>query len=458
MSVNFHPASFRDPSGFIFTQNEKPYRAVCEPYKQELNHLISSGLLRELTEKGLLVAHEQVETPPGLPENVCATWAPAIVPVVSYPYEWCFGQLKAAASLTLKIMKKAIAKGMVLKDASAYNVQFFGSAPRFIDLLSFERREVGAPWVAYRQFCQHFLAPLALAAKVDIRLISLLRTHLDGIPLDMASRLLPRHTWLKPGLLIHIHLHAKSQKRFSEARKKGEKETFGQNALWGLIESMDALIQGLDWNPAGTAWADYSQSHTYQESELRQKQDFVAGCVERERPGSVLDLGSNVGIFSRIASSRGAYCISADMDPASVELNYRRSVKDSEANILPLVCDIGNPSPGIGWANAERSPLLHRTHSDMALALALLHHLVIAGNIPMDMVRDLLASVAKVLVIEFVPKEDTQTQRLLRFRRDIFPEYTQSGFEASFGRHFRIMDSRKISGTGRIIYLMRRKG
>ena len=199
--------SFRDPGGFVYEDRGCIFRQVNLLAKEHYDHLMSSGLYRKLTESGLLIRHEETDVLPPVPACAYKVICPARVAMISYPYEWSFGQYKDAALLTLAVQRQAIDHGMSLKDCSAYNVQFHEGRPVFIDTLSLERFQEGTPWVAYRQFCQHFLAPLALMSLTDIRLGQLTRTNLDGVPLDLATRLLPWRSRLRFGLLLHLHLH-----------------------------------------------------------------------------------------------------------------------------------------------------------------------------------------------------------------------------------------------------------
>ena len=381
------------------------------------------------------------------------------VPFISYPYEWSFGALKDAALATLSIQKRALKSGMSLKDASAYNIQFVRGKPILIDTLSFETYQEGEPWVAYRQFCQHFLAPLVLMAFRDVRLGQLLRVFIDGVPLDLASKLLPGRTRWNMGLVAHIHLHATAQKRYadvaiSEARA-GRK--MSKEALFGLIESLRSSVCKLEWKPAGTEWADYYAANNYSDAAFEHKKVLVADWLSRIDAKKVLDLGANTGIFSRCAMETGASVIAADIDPAAVEVNYRLVKENKEQDLLPLVIDLTNPSPAIGWHNLEREAFLERGSADATLALALIHHLAISNNVPLRRLAAFFAACSEWLIIEFVPKSDLQVQKLLRSRPDIFREYTQSDFEEAFRSCFTIMESSAIRDTERWLYLMRRK-
>ena len=420
---------------------------------------MDSGLYRRLVEERRLLPHAEVDAAAARPEDAYKVLEPTALDFVSYPYEWCFSQFQDAALATLAAQRRAVEHGMTLKDASAYNMQFRAGQPQLVDTLSFEALREGQPWVAYRQFCQHFLAPLALMAGRDVRLSQLLRSNIDGVPLDLASRLLPRRSWLSPGLLIHVHLHALAQRRFAgrivaDERQRGR--GMGREALLGLNESLDRAVGRLRWQAAGTAWAEYDRFHRYTETALVEKQRLVEEFLDRVRPQSVWDLGANVGRFSRRASQRGIPTIAVDFDPAAVELNYLRVREEKDEKLLPLVLDLTNPSPALGWAGRERMSLAERGPAGAVFALALVHHLAISNNVPLGMLAEYLASLTRLVLIEFVPKEDPQVQRLLVSRTDIFTEYSADGFEAAFREHFVTQRRDPVGESGRCLYWMER--
>ncbi len=451
-------SSFRDPSGFVFWQGGSVYRQINRVYKDNFDHLVESGLHKALVEDGLLINHQEVDFKNDRPEAAYKLIKPESIPFISYPYEWSFGQLKDAALTTLGIQKKAFDFGMSLKDCSAYNIQFLRGKPVFIDTLSFEKYSEGSPWVAYRQFCQHFLAPLALMCYRDVRLSQLSRTHLDGIPLDLASLLLPFRTRFSFSLLSHIHLHAKSQTHYADKRvDTRNRPKLSRLGFIGIIDSLESAVRKLKWNPSGTEWGEYYEDTNYSAEAFHHKKRVVAEYLEAVLPGNVWDLGGNTGVFSRIASDKGIPTVSFDIDPAAVEKNYLECRRGGEANILPLLSDLTNPSPGIGWQNRERMSLIERGPADAALALALVHHLAISNNTPFAKIADFFASVCGSLIVEFVPKSDSQVQRLLATREDIFVDYTQQAFEREFAGYFNLERSQPINGSERTLYLMRRR-
>jgi hypothetical protein len=450
------PGSFRDPSGFLFQQDGVIYRQVNLAYKDDYDHLMDSGLYQTLVDDNLLIPHGEVGIEPLVSELAYKVIKPEPIPFVSYPYEWCFSQLRDAALTTLKIQRKALDFGMSLRDSSAYNIQFKDGRPVFIDTLSFGKYCEGEPWVAYRQFCQHFLAPLVLMSYKDIRLSQLLSIHIDGLPLDLASCLLPWRTRLSFSLLSHIHLHARSQKHFADKPINVRQQRVSRYAFVGILNSLESTVKRLKWQPVGTEWADYYHDTNYSQEAFEHKKTTVAGFLDRVRPATVWDLGANVGIFSRLASDRGIPTVSFDVDTAAVEKNYLDSVARGETNILPLVLDLTNPSPGIGWENKERMSLKERGPADVVLALALVHHLAISNNVPFSKIAGFLSDIGHRLIVEFIPKSDSQIQRLLATRDDIFPDYTRPAFEQEFNRYFTIDDWTDIRESQRTLYLMRR--
>jgi hypothetical protein len=450
-------ASFRDPSGFLFSRGGVLYRQVNQKYEQEYARLMDSGLYEKLVKAGLLIPHVEVDQVPADPteDSAFKIIQPERVPFISYPYEWSFGQLKDAALATLSIQRRALKTGMSLKDASAYNIQFVRGKAMLIDTLSFEFYKEGQPWVAYRQFCQHFLAPLALMALKDIRLNQLLRVYIDGVPLDLASELLPSKTKFNFGLLTNIHLHASAQKKYSGTEVKSRAgTTFGKQAMIGLIDGLDSAVRKLDWKPNGTEWGNYYDITNYSDAAFEHKKQLVGEWAVRTKPKLIWDLGANNGVFSRVAGADGAYVISSDIDPAAVEQNYRQMKSEKNENLLPLLLDLTNPSPSIGWANEERDAFGARGPADMILALALIHHLAISNNVPLPQVADFFAQIGKWLVIEFVPKSDSQVQKLLVSREDIFPAYTREGFEDAFKQRFKICEAVHVRDAERVLYLM----
>lgn len=451
-------SSFRDPSGTVVEKGGYVIREVNKCYSQEYRYFMDSGLYDELAMGGLIVTHQELKD--DHEEHVFKLLKPQMIPFISYPYEWCFNQLKEAALLTLDIQRRALNFGMILKDASAYNVQFIGSTPIFIDTLSFEKYHEGQPWIAYRQFCQHFLAPLALYAYKDLH-PKILQMNLDGMPLDLTSRLLPWKTNLNLGLLTHIHTHARFQNKYSEksiSKQKLENLKVSSQSIRGLIDNLGSLIGSMSYKSTG-AWDNYYlEKCSYTDKAIKDKMEIVTQFVEFVGGETIWDCGSNTGLFSRLVASMSKNVISMDFDPASVEHNFLECKKTKSDRVLPLINDMTNPSPDIGWGLKERRSIISRGPADLLMALALIHHLVIGNNVPMQMVAEYFASIGKFLIIEFVPREDPMVQKMLAVRHDIFSDYNEDSFQKYFSKYYDIIEVRALEDSPRTIYLMKKIG
>jgi hypothetical protein len=455
------PGSFRDPAGYVFFSDNAIYRRIEPAGREAYERLMHSGLYDALTRDGLLVAHEDLGRQPDQP-GAWTVIRPERVPMVSYPYEWCFSQLRDAALLMLRVQRRALEFGLSLKDASAYNVQFLRGRPILIDTLSFDTHRPG-PWLAYRQFCQHFYAPLLLIAHTDPRLARLSQTFIDGVSLPLASRLLPRYTWLRPGPLMHVHLHAKAEEKWGRSRGheapalrvpgSAGRLTPRDRPLAPLIDSLERAIEGLRWEPR-SAWASYyAEQPSYQQAAYDRKRTIVADWLQRVRPRTVWDLGANTGEFSKTAMEQGASVVALDGDPACVELMYREMKASGTERLLPLVADLANPSPAIGWGNAERMTLDQRGPADLLLALALVHHLAIGNNVPFGGIAEYFSRLARRAIVEFVPRTDLMVTQMLRGREHVFPDYEAEHFERAFASYFALDERIVIEPSNRVLYL-----
>lgn len=451
--------SFRDPAGFVFRRDGIVHRRVGPVGIEAYQRLMSSGLYKALTDERLLVTHEALGPAPDGPQPSLVL-RPRQIPMISYPYEWSLSQLRDAALLTLRAQALALRFGMVLKDASAFNVQFVGCAPVLIDTLSFASYD-GGPWVAYRQFCQHFYAPLALAASRDVRLSGLSRDFIDGMPLALASRLMPRASYLRAGPLLHVHLHARAEGAWSSAKPGSTSgATLGSSTpttarLEALTSSLERAVGAITWSTRSTWSSYYAQRESYADAAFEHKDRVVTEWLRRVAPRVVWDLGANTGHFSKRAAAAGARTVAIDADATCVDLLYRDLRQPSRAaDVLPLVVDLTNPSPAIGWANAERLTLAERGPADLVLALAVTHHLAIANNVPLAELAAYLARLGRRAIIEFVPKSDPMVQGLLRARADIFDHYDDAGFERALDRYFSIDDRVRLTPSARTLYLV----
>ena len=454
-----HIASFRDPAGYIFVEDGVYKRAITERGRADHDLLMESGVYDLLVAKRQLLPHHEQDAAGAVPRpDLSKVLVPEQLAFVSYPYEWCFEQLKDAALLTLDLQREALQSGLSLKDASFFNVQFHQGRPVFIDISSFEK-DTERPWVAYRQFCEHFLAPLLLAASVDLDLQRHLIASLDGLDLGLANRLLPLPTRLRLGVFLHLGLHARSQEkhRGTESRTVARNVSMSTSRKLALVDSLASTVRRTRLGDSKSSWSTYyaEAGHYSDESEAFKKQ-AVQRAVEDSRPKLVFDLGGNVGNYSRIVTALGIDCVCYDQDPLSVNLNYVRSRDGGDSHMLPLVMDLTNPTPSLGFAGDERMGFLDRPSPDLVLALAVVHHLRITGNIPLSRLADFLARLSRRVVIEFIPKEDPLAQGLLAGREDTFHDYYEASFKSCFHTHFQTAWRSPIPGTARTMYLFER--
>lgn len=455
--VHREPASFRDPCGHIYRQNDTVYRQVNRCYFDRFEHLQQSGLYSSLSESARLVPHELVDE-----DENRKVIRPLPLDFITYPYEWSFGQLQDAARLTLEIHQAALDHGMVLKDASGFNVQFHEGSPVFIDTLSFDFYRENEPWVAYGQFCRHFLGPLLLAHYCDCDLNNLQIIHLDGIPLDIVSRMLPIRTRLSPFVQANIHLHARALARHQDAGASSRVPVLSLQAHRNIVQAMLDFVNGLRFR-AATEWSGYYGFTNYEKNAFAEKERIVTEWIADSQVKRIWDIGGNNGHFSRLINDSCDVIICSDIDPAAVDENYRTNKEQGYQKILPLVIDYTNPPPAIGFDNLERRDFRTRIDElgvDCILALALIHHLCISGNCTFEMLAHSFAAVAEQLVIEFVAPNDSWAASLLdakRGARDLFADYNRENFETVFSRYYDITRSMDIEHTQRTMYYMVRR-
>lgn len=441
-------ASFRDKSGSVFYEGDSVFRSINYSYKEHYDLLLSSGLYERLTSNGSLLSHVEVEHH----DEYYKVIKPEKIGFISYPYEWTFNELKDAAILTLDIQLQSLKFGMSLKDASAYNIQFSKGKPVFIDTLSFEKYEVNSVWKAFGQFTKHFLGPLVLMKYTSNELNRILKNYIDGVPVEILSKLLPIRSYFNINVLLSIHLQAKYIKRAENNDSSIQQPNISTKRLEAMLLQLKQFIEGLNPKKA-SHWFDYYDTNTYLQNEDLQKKQLVKLAINKYKPKNVWDLGSNTGVYSILAAKANANVMAIDSDHDSVNGLYD-FVKKNQLNILPLVMDFSNPSPGIGWAENERKSFSNRGPSEMVLALALIHHLRITAGIPfVEIAKWLNNLVAKVLVVEYIPKTDSQVSRLLLNREDVFDDYTLQEFENIFSSFFKLVSKEVITKSGRLIFI-----
>jgi len=447
-----HPSSYRDPSGFVFYKDNGLYRQVNKIYRDDFNALLESGLFDRLVKQEKLLHCELLrENLTGSPDWFC-TLKPEPLRFVTYPHEWCFAMLKDAALLTLDIMEEARATGMILKDATPYNVQLHKGRMIFIDTLSFEKYDPSKPWIAYKQFCEAFLLPLALMHFSRLPLQPLLLSYPEGIPLALGRSWLPWKSKWQLNTYLHLHLNAVVTKE--QQRSIGvERGAFSAKKLDNIVRSLKEAVTSYTYNGKDT-WSGYYNEASQRDDYLAQKKEIVTRWLP-SLPAicSAIDVGANEGLFSELLAQRNVPTIAADFDHFSISQLYEKTKRD-RLPITPLLIDFSNPSPAIGVNNTERPSFLDRVHTDLVLALAVVHHLAIGKNIPFESIVQLFRKLGENLIVEFVPKNDEKIQYMLQQKKDIYTAYTEEAFRTAFSVHYRIVEEALIGQSGRTLFLM----
>ncbi len=455
-SFELEPGSFRDPDGrVLYSEDNRVLRGLSEEGATAWRQLSRAAFFHRLTEHGSLI-----------PTRVAADIAPATlgwaavlehdrVPFVSYPFEWSFGMLRDAALLHLEVLLDAIAGGMTTKDGSAYNVQWRGTSPVFIDVSSITPWS-GGPWEGYRQFCETFLNPLLVQAYRGVDFQPWLRGRLEGIPTSHTRRLLSGRDALRRGIRKHVVLHDILQRR-SRSGAQAAKHTlneagFGVGLTRAVVTDLVRVVGDLDWQPPASSWSRYADERPYNQDDLDQKREFVQKAVRDAAPCLVWDLGCNDGTFSRTAAAYAEYVLAMDADHPTIERLYRSLREAGERKVLPLVLDVADPTPALGWRGQERRTLTGRGRPDVVLCLALVHHLCITANIPLDEIVSWLHSLQARVVVEFVDRTDAMVQRLLANKAVKHEDYTAARFEASFARRFAVRQRAELSTGTRRLY------
>ena len=454
IDIKPHAASFRDPAGFVFEYEGKFYRQVNQSYAVHYEHLKKSGLYDVLVKEKKLLSHTELE------ENFShsAEWYKTLLPeqlgFISYPYEWCFEQWKDAALLTLELVKKSIAKEMILKDATPFNIQFVGCNPVFIDTLSFEKYDESKPWIAYRQFVECFIAPLLLSKYHSQELLKMFSLYPQGIPLQLVAKLLPGKSIFNANVFLHINLPGK----LVSNRKKPSAKTnhFTKNKLFNIISNLQSFVQSIHLTSSRTVWNNYYEETVLSNEYVEEKIKIVRQWLKEIPGNTVLDIGANTGLFAEAAVAEGKFTIAIDADLSCINLLYTECRKKKKKNLIPLCIDITNPSAAIGWDNKERTAFLSRTNADITMALAVIHHLAIGKNISLEQMAGTFSKLSPYLIIEFIPKTDPKVILLMQEREDVFTHYNEAYFIDVFGKQFNILKRMIVPGTERVLFVMRR--
>jgi hypothetical protein len=458
--------SFRDPLSRVFVTDDAVWRGLTADAVADFEALAASTFFTAAIERGDIVATQRVDEP----VDVAGEWAAVLrhqrLGVLSYPYEWSFEMLRDAARLQLRLTRQALAESLITKDASAYNIQFTGSSPVFIDVGSFERLRKGEPWAGYRQFCELFLNPLYVQAVADVPFQPLLRGHLDGITPGVAAAIIGRRGRFRKGMFTHVRLHSRAERKYADAdrerdvRAELKRAGFGPTLIDAQLRNLEKAVERLSWKQDDSTWSGYGGRSHYSDRDLESKSAFVATAVETAATAPlVLDLGANDGHFSRVAVDAGAKSVVAvDSDHLVVDRLYRDLRQQGEQRILPLVIDLADPSPAIGWRGRERPAFVERMRPDLVLCLAVVHHLALTNNVPLDEIVAFLADFGAPLVVEFPHRDDVMATRLLaRKRSGLFDSYDVANWEKALEQQFTVDSREELPSGTRTIYLCRLK-
>ena len=447
---NPHPASYRDPAGFLYEREGNLYRFVANTYKENFELLVTSGLEQQLIQQGQLLRYEVLAENHFNQSNWFTTLRPQYLPFLSYAWEWSFHQLKDAALCTLRICKQALDHGFVLKDATHLNIQFVENKPLLIDHLSLEKYEEGTPWIAYRQFCECFLNPLLLSAYKQLDVSRLLKAYPEGVPATVTASLLPYKTKLNPVLYLHVHLQAKMSGHTAPSTTS-KKAIVSLKSLRQILENLESIIEHLNPKETRTTWNNYYEETILSKTYLDDKKVKVTDWIQSIEYHKVLDLGANEGAFSLLCKSQ-SQVIASDFDNSCIDRLYMQLKKSKIYHIHPVILDWMQPSPAMGWENKEQASFLNRCKSDLCLALAVIHHLCIGKNLPFEKVASVLSDICSELIIEYVPKSDPKVRAMLATRKDIFDHYNQEAFENAMLQYFNLIKSASVEGSDRILY------
>ena len=463
-SPQLDAGSFRDHEGRVFYHQGRVLRALSPTALEAWETLANTGFFTRGVSAGQIVATHRVDFSGERLQELGSHWTAVLeherVPFVSYPYEWSFSMLRDAALLELDLLRSALDEDMVLKDASAYNVQWQGTRPVFIDIGSFEPWTPGDPWVGYLQFCQHFLYPLLLTAYRDVEFQPWLRGSLDGIDAEEINRLFGWRDLRRPGVLTDVYLQARLQAAHSKAEASGSlrndlrRAGFRKEMIVRNVERLAKIVRGLRWRRGSSEWGSYTEYCSYDAENRELKLRFVEDAARRLSPDLVWDLGCNTGDYSCQVAPHSGYVVALDGDHLAIDRLYCRLAAAGPKNVLPLCNDLTDPSPALGWRHRERRTLSQRGQPDLVLCLALVHHLVITANVPVPEVLDWLAGLGRHLVFELVTLEDPMVQRLLRNKGGAHHDYGTEFFEQEIARRFSVLEQAEVQGGLRRLYLL----
>ena len=465
-SPRLEPGSFRDPESRVFYSGDEVLRSLSADGLEDFEALASTKFYERFMADGRLVKTELVpggEAPQTFVKESAGVLRHERIPFVSYPYEWPFSMLKDAALLQLDLLLAALEEDMILKDSSPYNVQFKGSKPVFVDLGSFERLRDGEPWVGYRQFCMLYLYPLMLQAVKDVEFHPFLRGAIDGITPAQMRGLVSNRDRFRKGFYLNVFLHSKLERRHAdrggEVKSEVKKAGFKKELIVANVRRMRKTVERLEWSPPQGVWVSYGERNSYTDDDARRKDEFVREVATSQPWDLTWDIGANNGRYSRIAAEGSRSVLAVDADQGPIELLYRSLRDEGDETHPELTMNLADPSPNLGWRGLERKALPERGAPDLVLALALIHHVTIAANVPVAEFVGWLASLGTSLVIEFPTREDPMVKKLLAPKRDgLHPDYERESFERALSGAFDVERRERLESGTRLLYFARPKG
>ena len=461
--------SFRDPAGRVYrvedvTGGRRVVRGLTATTTRTVERLLAEPFFKRLLAGGDVANTRFLD--PGDPVAAAVIdrgWASVVeheaVDFPTWPYEWPFGMLKDAALLQLRLLETCVRAGWIQKDATPFNIQWAGTRPVFIDIPSFVPREDGGYWQGHRQFCSMFLIPLLLTAHLGIPHQPLLRSCLEGIPPEAATRYFHGLRRFKRGVPSHVWfpslVEGWMRGRDGAGRLPAEWGRQPDTVLLALLDGLARLVEKLSCRRATPSeWLRYPETHSYAVGDFERKTAFVEKHVSARRPRLLWDLGANTGTFSRIAARHSATVVAVDGDPEAADALYRESREGGARNIIPLVMDLANPSPGQGWAGRERAAFADRRSPDMALCLALLHHLRVSANVPVSLLVGWLRRLDATVIVEFVARHDEMFLKLAENKREDYADYTLGNFQAEVDKRFTVEDRVELRDGKRTLFLL----
>lgn len=465
--------TFRDPSGSLFDAGGRILRIVRPSEAAGFEALLGTAAVAGLVARGALVGTRRVDARdvPSQLQSLDGTWFEHDrIGFTSLPAEWSAAMLAQAALHTLNVNEELLRQGLILKDATPANILFDGARPVLVDVPSIESLRVGQNlWIARHQFEATFLLPLIALLDAGYPIQASLADPAAGLSHERLARVLGPRRWWTISRIRHVALAAALGQ--AGARRGGspvvvdtapaaggkelEKARFVlSHSLRGLRRAIEHLVRRIDRRHSH--WSAYAGTRChYTDADLQAKRAFVQRALQQSGADWVLDIGANTGEFSEMAAARGNV-VAIDLDEVSVSAIYSRA-RAAGTRVLPLVVDLSQPTPATGWRNAERKSFLERAvgRFDLALMLAVGHHLRVTAGIPLEQIVETgLQLGGGSLVFEFVPTTDPMFRTIARGREALYQDNTVQNCAALLAARGRI-EMQETLQNGRTLFWVR---